>query len=206
MKQGFFASVGLPFCFAQLTSREAVDRARMDKTAWAQRAKAWSPNVFFFAGDLANGSALYARMCAPALGIEEDPATGALARRWSETLAAPPEFQSETFRLSIQQGVAIPPQRHRSDRAEVERYSRVVSVGGATAYVAAGEIDMPRGSSKAEVCGGLQSAAFAEAADHRANQGLAASSGAFRLDRSVALRTADYVSIAKPRIEKMASA
>ena len=146
VKQAFFASVGLPFCFAQLTSRAAVDRARMDKTAWAQRlANAWSPNVFFFAGDLANGSALYARMCAPALGIEEDPATGSACAALVGALAGQPEFQGETFRLSIQQGVAM---GRRSDIEAIARKSNgavvSVSVGGATAYVAAGEIDVPR--------------------------------------------------------------
>jgi hypothetical protein len=56
------------------------------------------------------------------------------------------------------------------------------------------------------VCRGLQSAAFAEAKPIIVRtEGLAASSGAFRLDRSVALRIADYISIAKPRIEKVAA-
>ena len=144
VRQGFFASVGLPFCFAQLTSREAVDRARMDKTAWAQRlAKAWSPNLFFFAGDLENGSELYARMCAPALGIEEDPATGSACAALVGMLAGRPEFKDETYRLSIQQGVAM---GRRSDIEAIARKANgtvaSVSVGGATAYVATGEIDV----------------------------------------------------------------
>ena len=146
VKQGFFASVGLPFCFAQLTSRDAVDSARMDKTTWAQRlANAWSPNLFFFTGDLADGSVLYARMCAPAFGIEEDPATGSACAALVGALAGQREFKGETFRLSIQQGVAM---GRRSDIEAIARKSNgavtSVSVGGATAYVAAGEIDVPR--------------------------------------------------------------
>ena len=34
VSQSFFAGVGLPFCFAQLKSNEAVDRAAVDRAAW----------------------------------------------------------------------------------------------------------------------------------------------------------------------------
>ena len=78
VSQVFFAGAGVPFCFAQLSSNEVVDRATINRAAWATTlARAWSPHVFFFAGDLRDGGKLYARMWAPALGIEEDSATGA---------------------------------------------------------------------------------------------------------------------------------
>jgi trans-2,3-dihydro-3-hydroxyanthranilate isomerase len=142
-----FASMGLPFCFVQLTSREAVDRAIIDKSAWSKLlAKAWSPNVFFFAGDTKDGGALYARMSAPALGIEEDPATGSACAALVGALAANPDFQGEQYRLSIVQGVAM------GRRSEIEASAHKVdgvvtsvSVGGATAYVASGDIKVPRG-------------------------------------------------------------
>ena len=77
MSQVFFASVGVPLCFAQLNSNEAVDRAAINRAAWAATlARAWSPHIFFFAGNLQDGGKLYARMWAPALRVEEDPATG----------------------------------------------------------------------------------------------------------------------------------
>ena len=73
--EAWFASAGVPFCFIRLVSKQAVDRAALDRTAWsANFARAWSPNLFLFAGDLSPGSRLYARMFAPAFGIEEDPA------------------------------------------------------------------------------------------------------------------------------------
>jgi trans-2,3-dihydro-3-hydroxyanthranilate isomerase len=79
VKQAFFASVGLAFCFVQLASRTAVDQAVINKSAWAQYfAAALSPHIFFFAGEPENGAELYARMWAPALGVEEDPATGSV--------------------------------------------------------------------------------------------------------------------------------
>jgi trans-2,3-dihydro-3-hydroxyanthranilate isomerase len=63
---GFFASVGLRFCFAHLKNREVVDRAAIDRAAWSKHmANAWSSNIFFFAGEIYDGAELYARMCAP---------------------------------------------------------------------------------------------------------------------------------------------
>jgi len=141
-----FASVGLPFCFVHLVSREAVDRAIIDKSAWSKHlAKAWSPNVFFFAGDPKDGGKLYARMSAPALGVDEDPATGSACAALVGALAGNPDFRGDQYRLSILQGVAM------GRPSEIEASARKangvvvsVSVGGATAHVAKGEIEVPR--------------------------------------------------------------
>lgn len=145
VEQVFFAGVGLPFCFARLTSKELVDRAAIDRGAWtAKLSRAWSPNVFFFAGDLRDGGELYARMSAPALGVEEDPATGSACAALVGALASKPEFAGDIYRLAIRQGVAM---GRRSDIEAVARKSggavTSVSVGGATAYVASGELDVP---------------------------------------------------------------
>jgi trans-2,3-dihydro-3-hydroxyanthranilate isomerase len=142
----FFASVGLPFCFAQLKSNEAVDSAAINRAAWtATLARTWSPNLFFFAGDLRDGGNLYARMCAPALGIEEDPATGSACAALVGAAAAQQDFEGATYRLSIQQGVAM------GRRSEIEAEARKsagvvtsVSVAGATTYIASGEIEVPQ--------------------------------------------------------------
>src|SRR5436309_2314857 len=73
VSQVFFAGVGVPFCFAQLSSNEVVDRAAINRAAWAATlSRAWSPQIYFFAGNLEDGGKLYARMWAPAMGIEED--------------------------------------------------------------------------------------------------------------------------------------
>ena len=145
VSQSFFASVGLPFCFAQLTSNEVVDRAAINHAAWAATlSRAWSPHVFFFAGNLRDGGKLYARMWAPALGIEEDSATGAACAGLVGAMASKPDFGRMAYRLSIQQGVSM------GRRSEIEAEARKsgavvtsVSVGGATAYIASGEIDVP---------------------------------------------------------------
>ena len=145
VSQVFFAGVGLPFCFARLKSNEAVDRAAINRAVWAATlARAWSPNLFFFAGNPRNGGKLYARMCAPALGVEEDPATGSACAALVGAMASKPDFGGTTYRLSVQQGVSM---GRRSDiEAEARKSEGIVtsvSVGGATVYIASGEIEVP---------------------------------------------------------------
>src|SRR5260370_21741142 len=48
--EAWFASVGVPFCFIHLANKEAVDRAALDRPAWAASfAQAWAPALVFFA-------------------------------------------------------------------------------------------------------------------------------------------------------------
>jgi len=143
--QVFFAGAGVPFCFAQLSSNEVVDRAVINRAAWAATlSRAWSPHLFFFAGNLRDGGKLYARMWAPALGIEEDPATGSACAALVGAMASKPDFGGTAYRLSIQQGVLT------GRRSEIDAEARKsggvvtsVSVGGATTYIASGEIEVP---------------------------------------------------------------
>jgi len=145
VSQVFFAGVGLPFCFAQLSSHEVVDRAAINRAAWAATlSRGWSPHVFFFAGNLRDCGRIYARMCAPALGVEEDPATGSACAALVGAIASKHDFGGTAYRLSIQQGVSM------GRRSEIEAEARKsegvvtsVSVGGATAYMASGEIEVP---------------------------------------------------------------
>ena len=102
VSQVFFAGVGVPFCFAQLSSNEVVDRATINRAAWAATlARAWSPHVFFFAGNLRDGGKLYARMWAPALGIEEDSATGAACAGLVGAMASKPDFGGMAYRRAL---------------------------------------------------------------------------------------------------------
>jgi trans-2,3-dihydro-3-hydroxyanthranilate isomerase len=145
VNQVFFAGVGLPFCFVQLNSNEVVDRATINRPAWAATlSRAWSPHVFFFAGNLMDGGTLYARMCAPAAGVEEDPATGSACAALVGVMASKAGFDGVAYRLSIQQGVSM------GRRSDIEAEARkrdgmvtAVSVGGATTYIASGEIEAP---------------------------------------------------------------
>jgi trans-2,3-dihydro-3-hydroxyanthranilate isomerase len=145
VSQVFFAGVGVPLCFAQLSSKEAVDRAAINRAAWAETlSRAWSPNLFFFAGNLRDGGHLYARMWAPALGVEEDPATGSACAALAGAMASKQEFGGTAYCLLIEQGVAM------GRRSEIEAKARKsgaevtsVSVGGATTYIASGEVEVP---------------------------------------------------------------
>jgi trans-2,3-dihydro-3-hydroxyanthranilate isomerase len=145
VSQVFFAGVGLPFCFAHLSSNDVVDRAAINRAAWAATlSRAWGPHVFFFAGIPRDGGNLYARMCAPALGVEEDPATGSACAALVGAMASKPDFAGTAYHLSIQQGVSM------GRRSDIEAQARKrddvvtsVSVGGATTYIASGEIDVP---------------------------------------------------------------
>jgi trans-2,3-dihydro-3-hydroxyanthranilate isomerase len=145
VSQSFFAGVGVPMCFAQLNSNEAVDRATINRAAWtATLSRAWSPHLFFFAGNLRDGGRLYARMWAPALGVEEDNATGSACAALVGAVASKPDFGGTAYRLSIQQGVLMG--RRSEMEAEARKSGGVVtsvSVGGATAYIASGEIQVP---------------------------------------------------------------
>jgi len=145
VSQVFFAGVGVPFCFAQLNSNEAVDRATINRAAWAATlSRAWSPHIYFFAGSLEDGGKLYARMWGPGMGIEEDIATGAACAALVGAMASKPDFGGTACRLSIQQGVLMG--RRSEMEAEARKSGGVVtsvSVGGATAYVASGEIEVP---------------------------------------------------------------
>jgi trans-2,3-dihydro-3-hydroxyanthranilate isomerase len=81
-------------------------------------------------------------MFAPSLGIAEDPATGGACAGLVAAAAA--GTADGTFRLSVLQGVAM------GRRSEIEATASVaggqvvsVSVGGPTAFVAEGEIEVP---------------------------------------------------------------
>lgn len=142
----FFAGYGLPFLFAHLTDAAAVDRARLARTAWSRALgeDAYSRNIFLFAGNLADGGALHARMFAPALGIEEDPATGSACVALVAAAAVQSGLHDGTVRLSVLQGVAMG--RRSEIEARAERRGGAVlsaSVGGVTAPVATGQIDVP---------------------------------------------------------------
>lgn len=72
-------SCGVPFTFAAVRDRSALARIRLDRETFAGTiASTCAPQVFAFAADPEDpGHDLRARMFAPMLGIDEDPATGA---------------------------------------------------------------------------------------------------------------------------------
>jgi len=73
-------STGVPFLFVPLATREAVNRARLDRTALqAFFAANEEPELPVFAFSVERGdddATAFSRMFAPIFGIPEDPATG----------------------------------------------------------------------------------------------------------------------------------
>lgn len=142
VRETWFASAGLPFCFLHLQNKEAVDSATLDRGAWtANFAKAWAPQLFLFSGSLETGGELYARMFAPAFGIEEDPATGSACAALAGYLASFPTERDGNFAWTVMQGIAMG--RPSTIQATAERHDgRVtkISVGGSSIIVGEGQM------------------------------------------------------------------
>ena len=132
----WFASGGVRFAFVRLADKASVDRAQLDRAAWTSSFKgAWASQLYFFSGE----KDVYARMFAPALGIEEDPATGSAAVALAGVLASHLPSADGVFTWRIEQGVAMGRASKLEATAE-KRGGRVVQVkvGGATVICAEG--------------------------------------------------------------------
>lgn len=142
--ESFDASAGLPFTFVRLTDKEAVDRAKTNPGAWSRNlANSWTRGIYLFAGELKDGGRLYARMFAPALGVDEDPATGSACVALAGAAAARSGEIGGTFRLSIEQGVFMGRPSEIDASAEIEDGQvRSVRVGGGVSFFAAGSLDI----------------------------------------------------------------
>jgi trans-2,3-dihydro-3-hydroxyanthranilate isomerase len=139
----WFASGGVRFAFVRLADKAAVDGAQLDRALWTKHFKnAWSSQIYFFAGE----NPVHARMFAPALGIEEDPATGSAAVALAGVLAARLPAAEGIFTWRIDQGIAMGRPSKLEASAE-KRGGRVVrvKVGGATVLSAEGEMNVPAG-------------------------------------------------------------
>jgi trans-2,3-dihydro-3-hydroxyanthranilate isomerase len=135
------ASCGLPFLLVRLRSRDALARARLNRSVWS-RQLAGSPaeHVFLFT-DGADGHDFQARMFAPGSGVDEDPATGSAAAALGGWLGQTAPQDDGTLRCVIAQGLEI----GRPSRLEVEVDKRggevvAVRVGGSAVLVSEGTI------------------------------------------------------------------
>lgn len=147
VSDAWFAGLGVPFCFVELADRHAVDRAALDRQAWKSRfAKAWSPHLFCFAAGPPEGSRIYARMFAPGLGVDEDPATGSASAALVASLAERRggEGSSAALALEIEQGVAMGrPSRIHASVEPRPGGAPIVRVGGSCSVVASGNFVVP---------------------------------------------------------------
>ena len=143
----WYGGVGLKFCFIRLATPELVDRAVLDMAAWSDgMAGGWAQEMYVFAGDFRDGARLHARMFGPGVGVDEDPATGSACASLIASLAARSPEQDGTYRLRIDQGVAMgrPSVLEGSARKEAGQITDVF-VGGSAAIVGHGTMTLPAG-------------------------------------------------------------
>lgn len=108
IRDTWFASIGVRFCVAHLADPRSVADAALDRAAWSRAlAGSWAPNLYLFAGETAPGGHCVARMFAPALGIEEDPATGSAGAALAGVLAERCPDPEGRFEWRIEQGEQI---------------------------------------------------------------------------------------------------
>jgi trans-2,3-dihydro-3-hydroxyanthranilate isomerase len=139
-------SCGVPFLFVPLSSIDAVRRARVNWEWWDHtRHGPWTEAVFLFSHQTERaGSAIHARMFAPALGVDEDPATGSAAAALAGYLARRDRLTTGSARWVVEQGLEM----DRPSFMEVEADAAngaltAVRVGGQCVILTEGHIDIP---------------------------------------------------------------
>ncbi|NUR34898.1 MAG: PhzF family phenazine biosynthesis protein [Gemmatimonadaceae bacterium] len=143
-------SCGVPFLFAPLASRGAVDRAAINRPAYAACCRASAVDelpLFLFTvdGGRAEAESVYSRMLAPGFGIAEDPATGGASGPLGCYLAQHGLLPAGRLGHFISwQGVAMqrPSRIHISIGREGGRIASV-RVGGRSVLVGEGTLRIP---------------------------------------------------------------
>ena len=101
-----FASAGVPFLIVPVAGDAALRRARLDVARWQSLvATSWAPHVYVVSHSDARH--LRVRMFAPAMGIVEDPATGAAAAALPAYLAHRASLSAGEHAWIINQGSEV---------------------------------------------------------------------------------------------------
>lgn len=135
-------SAGVPFLFVPVRTLDALARVQVDLAGWrALLSSWWAPHVYLFVRPPAVDGEIRARMFAPAMGIVEDPATGAAAAAIAGMLADGLEPGDAPLGWTIRQGVEMG--RPSLIRVAAERAGgrlTEVRVGGASVRVGDGTL------------------------------------------------------------------
>ncbi len=145
--ESWYAGLGIRFCFVRLADAGLLNRAVLDKAAWAAGVVGgWSPDLYLFTGDYRDGARVQARFFAPGVGVEEDPATGSACATLVASLALRSPEQDGTYQLEIEQGVAMgrPSELHGTARKQGGRVGELI-VAGRAAIVGHGTMTLPAG-------------------------------------------------------------
>jgi trans-2,3-dihydro-3-hydroxyanthranilate isomerase len=140
-------SCGLPYVLVPLVSREAVDSAVLNRSAYDQLIdSAGTDGVFLFSTERREDAATaYSRMFAPALGVHEDPATGSASGPLGCYLVRHRIVAAESAAAMISlQGVKMgrPSHVHISIGVEGDEI-RSVRVGGSSVLAGEGTLYIP---------------------------------------------------------------
>lgn len=137
------ASAGVPFLLIPVRDRMALARARLNGVAWTRElASFWAPHLYVITRDTElPRSTIRARMFAPAMGITEDPATGAAAAATARFLAFFHKYPEGQHHWRIEQGMEM------GRPSLIDVFARItgedlsaVHVGGSTVIVGEGTI------------------------------------------------------------------
>ncbi len=134
-------SAGVPFLLVPVRGREALGRVQVDIGRWREvLAGWWAPQVFVFCREPERaGADLRARMFAPAMGIVEDPATGAACAAFAGYLAWRDARTDITLRWVVEQGVEMGrPSLLRLEADKAGGQVRAVRVGGTSVRMGEG--------------------------------------------------------------------
>ncbi len=133
-------SCGLPYLFVPLRDRSALARARLQRDRWeALLASYWAPHLYLMTFDTGSPYVhLRARMFAPAIATDEDPATGSAAAAIAGYLGAR-ATRSGTLRWRIEQGVEMGrPSLLEVEADKIDGNITAVRVGGAAVMMSEG--------------------------------------------------------------------
>lgn len=136
-------SCGVPFAIIPVLDVAVLGRVQLNGSVWADvLANAWAPHVYVVARDPDDATCVRARMFAPAMGISEDPATGAAAAALAGYLGR--DLADGTHVWHIEQGIEMG--RPSRIDIEVDRHQgafAAVRVGGAAVRVGKGVLHLP---------------------------------------------------------------
>ncbi|MGV2831850.1 PhzF family phenazine biosynthesis protein [Myxosarcina sp. GI1(2024)] len=139
-------SCGVPFLFVPVCDRAILSKIALNIELWQKHLQAERASqlyVFCFEPEL-EGSDVRARMFAPAMGIAEDPATGAAASALAGYLGVRDKTDDGLLQWRVEQGFEI----GRPSILEIEAEKTAsqitkVRVGGQSVMVGEGKIEIP---------------------------------------------------------------
>ena len=139
-------SCGIPFLFIPLRNRNALARIQLNRELWKQLLHSyWAPSVYVFSceGELNSSQQIRSRMFAPALGVDEDPATGSAATALAGYLGIRNQQADGTLKWVIEQGVEMGRPSTLQLEADKENGEiKQIRVGGASVIVSEGKFNL----------------------------------------------------------------